>query len=296
MGRFVLFCHILLMRGKPAERIYHLMATLINQGTLFFTPQYGEQQSLSSNITTTEVSVDYGLEVSHGASPTTFVVGDTITYTVLLRNTGSGTLYNPFVTVEAEGGELSYVEGSATAFLFAEGDVTAVPVVVTQSSPITLEFDTTIPADGFVYLVYSVVVESASENTIVSTAIGGANEGSETGPTITDRDTATITRTPLAIVKSAPDTASVGDTISYRFTITNQSEEAITLDSLTDQLPESFSFTMATLNVNGSNVPLVAGTDYTVSQAGLFTLDPVALISLPAGATALLTISGVVTA
>lgn len=272
------------------------MPTLINRGTLLYTPYLGDQQSLDSNITTTEVNVSYGLEVSHAATPVTFAVGDAIFYTVLLRNTGSGTLYNPFVVDDFEGGELSYVAGSATAFLYAGGDVVAVPVTVTQSSPIIFDLDTTIPAGGFVYITYSAVVESATEDEIVSTAQGGANQGSETGPTITDSDTATITRTWLTIVKNAPETASVGDTINYQFTITNTSDAAITLDSLTDQLPEGFSFTVATLTVGGVVVPLVAGTDYTVNNDGLFTLDPVALIMLPAGATALLTISGVVTA
>ncbi len=272
------------------------MPTLINQGTLFFTPHCGAQQSLDSNITTTEVNVNYGLEVSHAATPTIFAVGDTIFYTVLLRNTGSGTLYNPFVVVDFEGGELSYVAGSATAFLYAGGDVVAVPVTVTQSSPITFDLDTTIPAGGFVYITYSAVVESATEDEIVSTAQGGANQGSETGPTITDSDTATITRTRLTIVKNAPETASIGDTINYQFAITNTSDASIALDGLTDQLPEGFSFTVATLTVDGVSVPLVAGTDYTVSDTGLFTLAPATAIALPAGATAVLTVSGVVTA
>ncbi len=272
------------------------MPTLVNQGTLFFTPICGEQQSLASNITTTEVSVSYDLEVSHAVTPSTFAVGDTLFYTVLLQNTGTGTLYNPFVVVDFEGGELSLVAGSATAFLFANGDVTAVPVTATQSSPITFTLDTTIPAGGFIYFVYRVVVESAEGDTIVSTARGGANGGSETGPTVTDSDTATVTRRQLTIVKNAPETASVGDTIAYQFVITNNSGAPITLDSLTDQLPEGFSFTVATLTIEGVTVPLVAGTDYTVSADGLFTLDPVALLTLPAGATAVLTLSGVVTA
>lgn len=272
------------------------MPTLINQGTLFFTPLYGEQQRLDSNITATEVSVSYGLEVSHAVTPSTFAVGDTLFYTVVLQNTGTGTLYNPFVVVDTEGGELSFVGGSATAFLFVNGNVTAVPVIATQNSPITFTLDTTIPAGGLVYLVWRAVVESADGDTIVSTARGGANEGSETGQTISDSDTATVTRMQLTITKSAPETASVGDTISYRFVITNNSASSIVLDSLTDQLPESFAFTVAELTVEGVDIPLVAGTDYTVTPEGLFTLDPTALITLAAGATAILTINGVVTA
>lgn len=272
------------------------MATLINQGTLYFTPHCGSQQSLDSNITTTEVNINYGLQVNHAVTPATFAVGDTVFYTVLLRNTGSGTLYNPFVVIDFEGGELSLVPGSATAFLYAQGDVTAAPVTATQASPITLTLDTVIPAGGFVYLNYSAVVESATDDEIVSTARGGANQGSEDGPTISDSDTATITRVLLTIVKDAPATASVGETIGYRFMISNNSDAPITLDRLTDQLSDNFSFTAATLAVDGVNVPLAADVDYTVTNEGLFTLDPAALVVLSAGAEAVLTLKGVVTA
>ena len=272
------------------------MATLINQGTLSFTPQNGTQQSLVSNTTATEVSVSYGLEVTHAASPTTFTVGDTIVYTVLLRNTGTGTLYNPFVTINVTGGELTLVQGSAEAFLYANGTVSAVPVTATQNSPITFVLDTAIPAGGFVYLTYSVVVTGAEANEIVSVANGAANEGSPTGPTISDSDSATITRVLLSVVKNAPQTAQVGDSISYQFVIENTSAAPITLDSLTDALPEGFSFTNAMLTVNGVNIPLTAGVDYTVSEAGVFTLAPAAQITLPVDGTAVLTLNGVVTA
>ncbi|MBQ2757070.1 MAG: hypothetical protein IJF31_01170 [Clostridia bacterium] len=272
------------------------MATLINQGTLSFTPASGTQQSLVSNTTTTQVSVTYGLEVSHAATPTTFAVGDTIVYTVLLRNTGTGTLYNPFVTVDVTGGTLSLVPESAAAFLYANGNVEAVSVTATQASPMTFVLDTVIPAGGSVYLTYSAVVTSAEGNQIVSVATGGANEGSPTGQTINDSDSATITRVLLSVVKNAPATAEVGDSISYQFTIVNTSGTAVTLDSLTDALPEGFSFTTATLTVDGVEIPLTAGTDYTVNEQGVFVFDPTAQITLPAGGTAVLTLNGVVTA
>ncbi|MBR7111688.1 MAG: hypothetical protein IKC75_02025 [Clostridia bacterium] len=273
-----------------------MMPTLINQGTLFFTPAFGQQQSLDTNITTTEVEVCYGLEVSHAATPTTFTVGNTIFYTVLLRNTCTGTLYNPFVTVDFTGGELTNVPGSAGAFLYAGTGVIAVPVTATQNSPITFVIDSAIPAGGFVYLTYSATVTSATANEIVSTAIGAANEGSPTGPTISDGGIAVITRTPLSIVKTAPETADVGQSISYQFTIANNSGDPITLDRLTDQLPLGFAFTVATLTVDGTPVSLVAGTDYTVTPEGFFTLEPTSTVMLPVGAIAVLTLNGVVTA
>lgn len=271
------------------------MAILQNQGTLLYTPTGGTQQSLNSNITQTEVSVTYGIAVFHGVTPDTFLVGDTVSYTVVLQNTESGSLYTPNVTVNVTGGTLDYVAGSVTAYLLTGSAVTAVPVTVTATDPLTLLVDAVIPAGGLVYIDYQAVVTAATADEIVSTAIGGANAGSPTGAIVSDSDTATITRATLAIVKTAPETASVGDTINYQFTITNSAAEAISFDCLTDQLPEGFTFTGATLTVGGVSVPLVAGVDYTVTD-GLFLLDPATPVSVPGGTAAILTLTGVVTA
>jgi uncharacterized repeat protein (TIGR01451 family) len=270
------------------------MVTLFNQGTLRFTPRCGAQTSIVSNTTSTELEVAYGLEVSHGASPETYTNGDTIVYTVVLRNTGSGSLILPTVTVDLGGGALDYVGGSATAFLYANGDVTAYPFTVTEGSVI-FNFSEPLPTGGIVFLVYSAAVNETAQDTIVSTATGSASEGVATGPVISDSDTATITRVPLTILKSAPASASVGDTISYQFTITNNTADSIALDQLTDQLPEQFSLTAVTFTVNGSTFPLSEGSDYTLVN-GLLTIDPAQSFILSAGETVIVTVTGVITA
>jgi len=272
------------------------MAILTNQGTLLYTPAGGTQSSVSSNITTTELTVSYGLEVSHAAAPVTFVTGNEILYTVLLRNIGTGSLYSPTVSVDAGEGNLDYVEGSAAAFLYAGGEVTPVAVTVTENSPLTFTLDAVLPAGGFIYLVYRSTVVSSTAESILSTATGTAREGSESGDIITDSDTATITRTLLTIVKEGPETASVGDTVSYTFTITNSSAAPISIDRISDQLPQQFSFTGVTLVIDGVNVPLEEGEDYTVSANGLFVLTPSFTAFIPAGDTAILNITGVITA
>lgn len=272
------------------------MAILQNQGTLFYTLVTGEQQSLTTNITETAVEVNYGLAVYHGVTPDTFAVGDALSYTVVLQNTGSGTLYTPNVGITVTGGTVTLVPGSVTAYLLTADDVAAVPVIVTGGAPFGFVLDTAIPASALVYLNYEVTVAGAVADVLVSTATGGANAGSPAGPILTDSDTAIARRQTLSVVKSAPEEASVGDTIAYCFVITNSGEESLTIDGLTDQLPEGFSFTGVALVVGGVIVPLVAGVDYTVTPDGLFTLTPSAPISLPAGTTAQLTITGVVTA
>ena len=131
---------------------------------------------------------------------------------------------------------------------------------------------------------------------IVSTVTANGHEGSAIGTVDTATDSATITETPLTVVKSAPQSAEVGETIGYRFTLTNRSAGAIAFDNLSDQLPANFSFTGVTLTVAGTAVALTEGTDYTVSTGNLFTLSPATPPSIPEGGTAILTLTGVVTA
>ena len=180
------------------------MAILQNQGTLLYTPAAGEQQSLNTNITTTEVSITYGIAVYHSVTPDTFAVGDTVSYTVVVQNTASGSLYTPNVAIGVTGGTLTLVPASATAYLFAGGTVTPVSVLVTGGAPFGFVLDTVIPTGGFVYLNYDAVVSAATDDIIVSTATVGANEGSPTGAVITDSDSAAITRTTLSVTKTAP--------------------------------------------------------------------------------------------
>jgi len=271
------------------------MPTLLNQGTLRFTPSRGTQSSVVTNTTSTVLTVSYGLEVSHSAYPETFGNGDTILYTVVLRNTGSGTLVLPTVTVDLGGDALSYVPGSAAAFLYDGTGLRPYPFTVVVGS-VTFNFTQPIPAGSQVIVFYQARVNEGAGETIVSTATATAYEGVATGPAITDSDTATVTRTPISIVKSAPARAEVGDSISYLFTITNNTDENVALDQLTDQLPEQFSLTGITLTANGAVTPLSEGSDYTISADGFLNVNPAASFTLAAGETVILSVNGVITA
>ncbi|MBQ8356338.1 MAG: hypothetical protein IJX39_00860 [Clostridia bacterium] len=270
------------------------MATIFNKGTLRFTPQCGAQMSIDSNTTGTDLEVTYGLEVSHGASPLTYTDGDTLVYTVVLRNTGSGTLVLPTVTVDIGDDALDVVEGSAVAFLYDGEQVTPYPFTVSADGVI-FTFADPIPAGALVFLTYRATVTASAGDSILSTAVGTAHEGVATGPAISDRDAVTVTRAPLTIVKSAPATAEVGDTIRFCFTVTNHTRSPVALDRLTDQLPDQFSLTAVTFRSNGNEVTLNEGCDYTLEN-GLLTVDPARSFSLPAGDTVILTVVGVITA
>ena len=270
------------------------MPIMMNQGTLLFTPDCGQQASVISNTTSTDLEIGYGLSVSHGASPLTFGNGDTIAYTVVLRNTGSGTLILPTVTVDLGDGALDYVEGSAVAFLYDGENVTPYPFTVLEGS-VVFSFTDPIPAGAVVFLTYRATVTDSAGDSITSTATATAYEGVATGPAITDSDSVTIMRAPVTIVKSAPESAGVGDTIQFRFTITNNTTATVMLDRLVDQLPTPFSLTAVALVANGTSIPLTEGSDYTLED-GLLTVDPVQSYPLPAGETVIVIITGVVTA
>lgn len=277
------------------------MATIYNQGTLTFTPAGGEQTSVVSNIAGTELDISYGLEVSHGVSPETYTAGDTLRYTVVFRNTGNGTLASPTVTVDLADGTLNYVEGSAAAFLYAGGEVTEYPFTVSENGGLTFAFSEPLPAGAAAFLVYEATVgqngvTAANCNcTIVSTATVTAYEGSAEGDEITDSDTATVTCAPITLVKSAPVSAAVGDTVVFRFTVTNNTGASVGLDRLTDQLPDQFELTAVSITLNGNEIPLTEGNDYTVTD-GFLDITPAGTFVLPANGTVQVNVIGVITA
>ncbi len=273
------------------------MAILQNQGTVVFTPAGGTRTTVVSNTTNTEVEISYSLSVSHAASPVTYHAGSEILYTTLLRNTGSGTYFLPEVVSDLGAGKLQYVADSAVAYLDSGTDL--VPLNVTaevSGGTVTFRFGDAVLSSGTQILLLYLATIGTPGGDIVSTVTGSGHEGSATGTVDSVTDSATITEMPLTLVKTAPESATVGETIRYSFTLTNNSAGEIAFDNLSDQLPANFSFTGVALTVAGIDVPLTEGTDYTVSAGNLFTLSPVTAPTIPAGGTAVLTISGVVTA
>ncbi len=271
------------------------MSIIINHGTLLFTPEGGQQTSVSSNEAATELNVSYELEVSYGASPDTFVPGATILYTAVIRNTGTGTLQNPVVTADMGGGALVCVDDSAAAFLACDSGISQVPVAVVSGCATTFSLSCDLPAGGVIVLTYNATVAATDESSITACIEVSAGE-----PQVEKNCTATaettITRSALSLVKSAPGCAEIGENVAYTFTVTNYGAEAVTLDQLTDQLPANFVCDSVGLTIGGVEQTLTQGTDYTVSAANLFTLNPAGTLTVPASGCAVLTLGGSFTA
>jgi len=271
------------------------MSIIINHGTLLFTPQGGQQTSVSSNEAATELNVSYGLEVSYSASPDTFVPGDTILYTAVIQNTGTGTLQNPVITADMGGGALVCVADSVAAFLVSDSGISQVPVAVGTGCPTTFSLTCDLPAGGVIVLTHNATVVATDESSITASIEVSAGEP-QVEKSCTATAETTITRSVLSLVKSAPGCADIGENVAYTFTMTNYGDAAVSLDQLTDQLPDNFDCSCVSLTIGGVEQSLTEGTDYTVSSSNLFTLNPAGTLSVPAGGCAVLTINGSFTA
>ena len=271
------------------------MSIIINHGTLLFTPAGGQQTSVSSNEAATELNVSYELAVSYGASPDTFVPGDVILYTAVIQNTGTGTLQNPVITADMGGGALVCIDDSVAAFLVSDGSISPVPVAVGSGCPTTFSLTCDLPAGGVIVLTHNATVVATDESSITASIEVSAGEP-QVEKSCTATAETTITRSVLSLVKSAPGCAEIGESVAYTFTMTNYGAEAVTLDQLTDQLPANFVCGSIGLTIDGAVQTLTPDTDYTVSAANLFTLNPAGTLSIPAGACAVLTINGSFTA
>ncbi len=273
------------------------MATLFNQGTVFYTPENGETASLVSNTTATNYDLSYALSIRSGASLQTYLTGDTIRRVIEVNNTGSGTLTDVVVTSDLAGGALAFEADSVSAFL--DNGETLVPVlaaVTLGENTVSFAFEEPLAGGERILLVYHVVVTEIAGAEIVATDTVTAFEGGTERAEISAEDSVTLTRAVLEISKSAPEFADVGETILYVFTLTNHSEASVNIDALSDKLPANFTFTALTMKVNGAPVALVENVDFVIGEDGTLKITPSFPVSIPALGVAIVEITGVVTA
>lgn len=134
-----------------------------------------------------------GLSVAK-TGPVTAYVGDTVTYTITVSNTGSETLYNVVVSDPA-------LAWSETIGTMAAGEV----LVFHPTLVLTAETPDPLP------------------NTVTVTG------SDQTEKTYTDNDSheIDILKPSISVLKSGPDFAYVGDTITYTITVMNDGEDPL---------------------------------------------------------------------
>ena len=244
---------------------------------------FSNQATLTYNGTSTNSNIAFGeildvLTVTKTPVEQTYSQGDTVTYTVALRNTG-GTALNGLTVTDDLGGydfsgntvyPLTYVEGSI--LYYVDGVLQPTPTV-TAGPPLTIT-GINLPAN-----VDAVIVYQAIANGFANPEIGGVvtNTVTVTGDGLSAPITATATvdaetGAELTISKSiTPAQVVDNDRVTYTFVIENSGNQAVTTED-TAVVVDTFNPILTDLVVSFNGTPLAEGTDYTYNAAtGLFT-------------------------
>lgn len=213
-----------------------------------------------SNSSSESIDVaPFTAQVAVTKTPTTpnfSVAGDTVTFDIVIENTGTTSLTNVSVS-DPSANSLTCPGGLPIALLPPAGSVTCTAT------------DTVSPAE---------VAAGTYSNTVTvsATAPGGVPVGPETA-------TATVNRAQADLVTvktrtSSDPTPAVGETVTFAITVTNNGPQTATNVTLDDLLPAG----MTATGLNGS------------ATAGTYAAPTWSIPSLASGASAVLTIQGTV--
>ena len=243
---------------------------------------FSNQATLTYNGVSTNSNVAYGeivdvLSATKTPVESSYSQGETVTYTVALRNTGGNQLNNLTVTDNLGAYQfgtttvypLNYVANSV--LYYVNGVLQAAPVV-TAEQPLTIT-GINIPANGDAVIVYQAVA-----NSFANPEVGGVitNTATVTGdglsaPVVATANVDAATAALLSISKTiTPNQVVDNDRVTYTFVIQNTGNEAVTA---TDDavITDTFDPILSALTVTLNGVALVEGTDYTYNAAtGLF--------------------------
>lgn len=254
---------------------------------------FSNRATLTYNGNTTDSNVVFGelleiLSAVKTAVEGSYLPGETVTYTVALRNTGSTALTGLTITDDLGG----YPFGSLVNYpltleadsvrLFVDGVLQPNPTV-TAGPPATIT-GITIPGGGDAVLVYRARVNSFADPTP-----GGAidNTATVTGGGLTAPVTATETLpvgtgANLTITKAlSPAQVADNDRVTYSFTIQNTGNEAVEAGDAA-AITDIFDPILTNLTVALDGTPWTQGTQYNYNAVnGTFTTVP-GQITVPA--------------
>ena len=261
------------------------MATFSNRATI----AWGDTVRDSNVVTGEIVEV---LSMTKNASRGTYFPGDTVTYIISIRNSGTTpftgltvtddlgayTIGDPAITVTP----LTYVDGSVQ--MYVNGDLLS-PPTVSGTDPLTFT-DIAVPASSNLLLVYEATVNAFApadpDGTILNTATvtGG---GLSTAITDTAQITAAAEAS-LTISKSlCPETVTENGQITYTFVIQNSGNtEATAADGVV--LRDIFDPILDPISVTYNGTPVSSPAFYTYDPTtGEFATVP-GVITVPAAA------------
>ncbi|MBQ3065388.1 MAG: DUF11 domain-containing protein [Clostridia bacterium] len=249
------------------------MPIFTNRATL----SYNDIITNSNTVTGEIVEV---LSAAKNAIPSTYSIGDTVTFVISIVNAGT-TPYTALTVTDDLGAysvgdttaqPLSYVEGSVR--YYQNGILS--PITAEDIPPLTFS-DITVPAQGNALILYEAVVTTAASpqtgSTVTNTAqIAG---GGLTAP-ITVSDTLTADENAqLSIAKTvSPDIVAENGQLTYTFVIQNTGNTAaVATDNV--RVTDIFDPILTNLTVTLDGTLLTENTDYTYDeQTGVFDTVP----------------------
>jgi uncharacterized repeat protein (TIGR01451 family) len=243
---------------------------------------FSNQATLNYNGTSTNSNIAYGeildvLAVTKTPVEGSYSQGETVTYTVALRNTSTGALNGLTITDDLGGYEfngntvypLTYVDGSV--LYYVNGAVQPDPAVV-AGPPLEIT-GINVPAGGDVVIVYQAVANgfaNPEEGGVITNTVTVTGDGLSSPITATATVNASV-GAELTISKSiTPSQVVDNDRVTYNFVIQNTGNQAVAAtDNAT--VSDTFNPILTDLAVSFNGTPLVEGTDYTYNVAtGLF--------------------------
>ncbi len=256
---------------------------------------FTNQATLTYNGNVTNSNIAYGelletLTASKNAVEGSYTPGETVTYVVSLRNTGTTALTGLTATDDLGGfpfgnGTVYPLDLIATSVrLYVNGVLQAAPTIT--AGPPAVITGITIPAGGDAVLVYRARVnrfaDPAATGTINNTI--SFTGGGLAAPITAEATLAVSTEPELTISKSiSPAQVTDNSPVTYTFIIQNTGNAALDVAD-TAVITDTFDPILTGLTVTYNGIPWTEGVNYTYDETtGLFTTLPNQL-SVPAAA------------
>lgn len=198
----------------------------------------------SSNSLTIPVSAP-NVALTKTAGVTAAAVGELITYTIAAMNNGGSPVNNVVLSDPIPPGAA-----------FATGSVTVDGISIAAANPgAGIALGTINPGDAVTVSFQIRVTGIPESGQLANAASASFNSGAFTGTSISNTVATAVAQAVIAVEKSASAAnATVGDTFTYYFTITNSGNAAADV-TLTDQVPEACVYIANSVLVGGTPVP-----------------------------------------
>ena len=259
------------------------MAAFTNKATLSYNGVVTESNTVTGELVGT-------MTVAKTALRDTYSPGDTVSYIITLKNTGTNdvsgvTLTDSLGAFEFGGGKLCPLTADPDSVkLFVNGELQPAPQVEVNEGLVVSGL--TVPAGGSAVVAYSALVNSHASpepgaSIVNSVSVGSANtqRSSEASATVTAESEPRLTVAKSLCPAQVPENGS----ITYTFTIENSGGSEAGADAEV-VLSDTFAPVLSNLAAELDGAPLEAGTGYTYDEAtGEFATLP-GVITVPAAA------------